>query len=70
MPRKRYNPRPVTVEDIINEKIKVLSDFCIVNAKNEESIRNMLIIAVRDNPHREPTVVIDSIAKSLIAEKL
>lgn len=70
MPSKYYKTKIVTVEDIINEKIKVLQDFYIVDAENEESIRNMLITAVRDNPHRDPNVVVDGIAKTLIAEKL
>ena len=70
MSRRRYVGKPVTIDDIINEKIKVLRDFYIVDATNEESIRNELVIAVRDNPHRDPNAVIDSIAKTLIAEKL
>ena len=65
---QRLNPK--TVDSIINEKIKVLKDFCVVNVRNEESIRNKFIIAIRDNPNRDPNVIVDAIAKSLIVESL
>lgn len=71
MPRKeRYKSVTRTVDHIINEKIKVLREFHIVNTMNEDSIRNMLFIAVRDRPDSDPDAVVDRIAKSLIATKL
>lgn len=68
MPRKeRYKPVTRTVDYIINEKIKVLREFHIVNTMNEDSIRNMLFIAIRDRPDSDPDVVADRIARSLIS---
>lgn len=71
MAKKRYYKNmPNTVEGIIDEKIKVLRELCIVDTRNEESIRNMLLTAIRNRPQSDPLVVLDSVAKRLIAEKL
>lgn len=70
MPRKRHYQPVRTTEMIVNEKIRVLHEFYIVDGNNEESIRNMLTKAIKDRPDSNPDAIADRIARSLIAEKL
>lgn len=60
----------ITVDKAIDNKIRVLKDFCIVNKGNEEDIRRRLKLAVADDPHTHFDVVIDRVAKQLISEKV
>lgn len=55
---------------IVNEKLQVLRDFCIVDNRNEDEFRRMFISAIHENPQNSPEAVVDRLAKKLIAEKL
>ena len=70
MPRRGYYKAIRTVDTIVNEKIKVLREFYVVDIHNEESIRNMLLKAINERPDSNPDAIADRIAKSLIAAKL
>lgn len=59
-----------TRDQAINEKLKVLRGFCIVNDRNEEEYRKVLLLAVRDEPNTHYDIVLDRVAKKFIAEKL
>ena len=65
-PRERY----VTPERAIEDKLKVLRDFCIVNDENEERYRKVLLLAVRDEPNTQFDIVLDRVAKKLIGDKM
>ena len=64
---KGYKP---SLKQAIKEKMRVLSEFFVVNEKNEREIENMLKQAVAAAPHRDYEVVLDHIARKLIFEKL
>lgn len=59
-----------TVDRAINDKMRVLKDFCVVNHTNEEEIRKMLVLAVRDDLNTHYDIVLDRVAKRLISEKI
>lgn len=54
----------------INDKLKVLKDFYIVNAENKEDVRNHFIEAILNEPDKNPLVVIDKVANRMIFTKL
>lgn len=58
------------LKTLINEKIKVLKDFYIVDRKNEAEIRAYLEKVLADNPKGDPRIVLDRAAAPLIQEKL
>ena len=71
MPRRGcYRKTERSIETIVNEKIKVLREFYVVDDYNEESIRNMLLTAIRDRPDSDPDAVADRVARPLIASRL
>ncbi len=65
---KRCNPK--TEKRIVEEKLQILRDFCIVDHNNEDQIRSMLICAIHEHPNISPITMVDRIAKRLISEKL
>lgn len=64
-----YDPKR-DAKQAINEKIKVLKDFYIVDKRNEESIRAQMQAELDKRPDVEFDRVLDSFAKKLIGEKL
>lgn len=59
-----------TVEKAIEEKMKVLEEFYVVDKNNEREIRAMLWEAIHKYPNRDFDIVLDQVAKALISEKL
>ena len=60
-----------TKETAIDDKIQVLKDFCVITtSREEEEIRSMLKIAVRDSKYNDPNIILDRVAIDLIARKL
>ncbi len=57
----RYTPIR-TVDDAIEEKLRVLSDFLIVNPDNKESFREMMKSAVAERPGVHFDRVLDTFA--------
>ena len=57
------------VERAIDEKMKVLEEFYIVNDHNEKTIRDRLTAAVKAEPDKDYDVVLDRVAKKFIEEK-
>ena len=55
---------------VINEKIRVLRDFCIVDDSNEIAIRNRLLAEINSNPDKDPDIIADRIARRMISDKL
>lgn len=64
-----YTPRR-TRDQAIQQKLKVLRGFYIVNNENEEEYRKVLLLAVQDEPNTHYDIVLDRVARRLIAEKL
>lgn len=67
--RKQYIPKPKTTDEIIDEKMKVLTELCVADKKNYYEIRAELAIAVSNNLDRDIDVVLDRVAKKMIREK-
>lgn len=70
MSRDYMKSRYVTAERAIEDKLQVLRDFYIVDNKNEEEYRKVLLLAVHDDPNTQFDIVLDRVAKRMIAEKL
>lgn len=54
----------------INEKIRVLKDFYIVDKSNEETVRAQMQAELDKRPDIDFDIVLDGFAKKLIGEKL
>lgn len=63
-----YDPKR-GIKQAINEKIRVLKDFYIVDKSNEETVRAQMQAAIDERPNVEFDRVLDSFAKKLIGEK-
>ena len=63
-----YNPKR-GVKEVINEKIKVLKDFYIVDKRNEETVRAQMKAEIERRSDVDFDRVLDSFAKKLISEK-
>ncbi len=63
-----YDPKRDT-NQAINEKIKVLKEFYIVDKTNEESIRAQMQAEIERRSDVDFDRVLDSFAKKLIGEK-
>lgn len=59
-----------TPQKAIDEKIKVLREFYVVDTRNEDAVREKLEKAIAERPDVHFDTVIDRIAKQMIAEKL
>ena len=58
------------VKEAINEKIRVLKDFYIVDKTNEDEIRNQMQAEIERRSDVDYDRVLDSFAKKLIDKKL
>lgn len=58
------------VNDAINEKIKVLKDFYIVDKRNEEAVRAQMKAEIERRSDVDFDRVLDTFAKKLIDKKL
>lgn len=63
-------PSSRTPQKAIDEKIKVLREFCVVDTRNEDAVRERLEKAIAERPDAHFDTVVDRIAKQMIAEKL
>ena len=69
MSRKRhYEPRR-TAEQAVEEKMRVLKDFYVVDQNNADDIRRRLKLAIADEPNTDFDIVLDRVAKTLIAKR-
>lgn len=59
-----------TTKTIINQKMRVLKDFYVVDDDNEDYIRKQMERALKDHPNEDPEVVLDHFAHPLIQSKL
>lgn len=66
----KYIKKTSAKETMVNNKIKILRDFCIVNEKNKQQVEMYLVSALSQNPHRNPQTVLDRAARSLILGKI
>lgn len=51
-----------TVEDAIEEKLRVLSDFLIVTPANKEAYRKLMVLAIAEHPNTHFDRVLDTFA--------
>lgn len=68
--RLPHIPSERTFEQAINEKMKVLRDFYIVDKRNEKIIEQKLIDAVKAEPNKNFDIVIDRVAHTMIMNRL
>ena len=68
--RDGKHPSTRTVKKAIDEKMKVLKEFCVVDIRNEDKIREKLEKAVAGKPEMDFDMVLDRVAKRMINEKL
>ena len=59
-----------SVKRAVDEKMRVLREFCVVNDKNAEQIRQKLLNAIVSESDHDYEMVLDRHARKLIAEKL
>ena len=59
-----------TAKQAINEKMKVLREFYVVDDNNESEIKSLLTQAVEAEPNKNFDIVLDRVAHSLIEKKL
>lgn len=59
-----------TVDQAVQEKIKVLEDFCIVDFRNREEVEQKLYDAVSAEPNSNFDLVLDRVAHSMIMNRL
>lgn len=70
---QRYTIKEVnkpTIKQAINEKMRVLREFYVVDERNDTNVRQLLETAVVSSPHRDYEIVLDHVARRLIFEKL
>lgn len=67
---KHYQPTKPTKTQAINEKMKVLREFYIVNDTNEDTIKQKLTDAVNAHSDKDYERILDQIARTMISEKL
>jgi hypothetical protein len=68
--RVPYVPAERKLDQAINEKIKVLREFYIVDDHNEEAIRQKLIKAVKAEPNKNFDIILDRVAHTMIMNRL
>lgn len=62
--------RKPTPKQAVNEKLRVLRDFYIVDDTNKKEYKKLLLDEVAKYPHRDPEIVLDQLASILIMKKL
>lgn len=67
---KKYVPVKRDPNKAIDDKMKVLREFCVVDRRNEQQIEQMLIDAINANPERDYEIVLDQVARALIKKRL
>ena len=55
-----------SIDELINEKMRVLEDFYVVNNENYNDIRYELKDAIKSSPKSDPAFVLDRVARNLI----
>lgn len=55
-----------TTERLLNEKMKILADFCIVTSQNKSQVYNYLSNCIIEEPTKNPQKILDRAARSLI----
>lgn len=58
-----------TVDMVVDEKIIILSEMCVVDRKNEKDIRAKLYEEIRKYPGTDPDIVVDRMARTLISKR-
>lgn len=70
MPRKKYIPvQPRTEKMVVDEKMKVLEELCVVDKKNRDEIRAVLFEEIHKYPDTDMDRVVDRVARMLISKK-
>ena len=59
-----------TLDVVVDEKMRVLEDFYIVDKSSYGEIRSQLICAIQEHSNFNPDSVADRFAKDLISKKL
>lgn len=67
--RRKYTAVEPTLDELIEEKMRILDDFLVVNRRNKKEIEARLRKAVLDNPNRDREIVLEQITNSLIMSK-
>ena len=55
-----------TTDRLLNEKMKILADFCIVTSQNQHLVYNYLRNCIMAEPTKNPQKILDRAARSLI----
>lgn len=63
-------PSGRTADQAIQEKLKVLREFHIVDDRNEKSIKQKLIEAVEAEPKKNFDIILDRVAHTMIMNYL
>lgn len=65
-----YKPEPHTIEAIVDEKMKILEEFYVVDKNNYDSIRADILAELRKVDSQRYEYAADRIARRYITEKL
>lgn len=69
MPKNYVPVKPRTIDIIVDEKMKVLEELCVVDNKNHNDIRLQLLEEIRKYPDTDADRVADRVARALISRK-
>lgn len=70
MPRKKYIPvQPRTDKMVVDEKMKVLTELCVVDKKNNDEIRALLFEEIHKHPDIDMDRVADRVGRMLFSKK-
>ena len=58
-----------TLKQAVNEKLRILRDFCIVDDKNKREYKGILLEAVSKYPNRDYEVVLDQAVAKILTER-
>lgn len=61
--------RAGTIDVIVNDKMKVLTELCVTDNKTYDSVRARLVAEIKNHPDIDPQRMVDRIARTMIYEK-
>lgn len=65
-----YIPKRIaTIDVIVDDKMKVLTELCVADNKTYDSIRSRLVAEIRKYPDIDMQRIVDRVARTMIYEK-
>lgn len=61
--------RAGTIDVVVDDKMKVLYELCVVDNKNYDSVRAKLVAEIKNHPDIEAQRIADRFARTMMYEK-